>query len=59
VFLVDGVVCGVWERREHGGRVEIGVESAVKLTAAQRRSVEGEGDRIGRFFGREVGVSLT
>ena len=54
VLLVDGVVSGVWERRERAGRIEITVEPAVRLTAAQRGGVEAEAARIGRFFGREV-----
>jgi hypothetical protein len=59
VLLVDGVVSGVWDRRERGGRIEIGVRPSVKLTAAQQHAVAGEVARIGRFFGREAVVSLT
>jgi hypothetical protein len=58
VLLVDGVVSGVWERRERGGRVEITVHPATHLTPAQRNGVRAEGDRIGRFFGRDAIVSL-
>ena len=54
VLLVDGVVRGVWERRDRGGRIEIGIESAVKLSSQQRRAAEAEAARIGRFFGREA-----
>jgi uncharacterized protein YcaQ len=54
VLLVDGMVRGVWERRERGGRIEIGVESAVRLSQAQRRGLAAEVARIGRFFGREA-----
>ena len=54
VLLVDGIVSGVWERRERGGRIEIVVQPAVKLTLAQRRGVAAEVARIGRFFGREA-----
>jgi uncharacterized protein YcaQ len=59
VLLIDGVVSGVWERAERGGRIEIDVRPAVKLTPAQRRAVKAEAGRIGRFFGREAIVSLT
>ena len=59
VLVVDGVVSGVWERRDRGGRIEIAVEPAVKLTPAHRRAVLAEGARVGRFFGREAVVSLT
>jgi hypothetical protein len=54
VLLVDGIVSGVWERRERGGRVEIGVEPAVKLSPTQRRAIEAEVARVGRFLGREA-----
>jgi uncharacterized protein YcaQ len=57
VLLVDGVVSGVWERRDRGGRIEIGVQPAVKLTPAQRRDVAAEVARIGRFFGREAALT--
>jgi hypothetical protein len=58
VLLVDGVVRGVWERTLRSGRIVIVVEPAVRLSGAQRRQVLEEGERIGRFFGREVDVSL-
>ena len=54
VLLIDGIVSGVWERRERGGRIEIGVQPSVKLSAAQRRAVAAEVARIGRFFGSEA-----
>ena len=54
MLLVDGVVRGVWERRDRGGRIEIGIESAVKLSSQQRRAAGAETSRIGRFFGREA-----
>jgi hypothetical protein len=58
VLLVDGVVRGVWERTLRKGRIAILVEPAVRLAAAQRREVHAEGERIGRFLGHEVDVSL-
>jgi len=54
VLLVDGVVSGVWERRDRGGRIEIGVQPALRLTGAQRTAIKAEVARIGRFFGREA-----
>jgi uncharacterized protein YcaQ len=54
VLLVDGMVSGVWERRERAGRIEIGVRPSVRLTAAQKRGVAAEVARIGRFFGRDA-----
>jgi uncharacterized protein YcaQ len=58
VLLTNGVVSGVWDRRERGGRVEIGVVPARPLTAPERRGVEAEAARLGRFFGRETVLSL-
>jgi len=57
VFLVDGIVRGVWERRERGGRIEIGVQSAGKVSSAQRQALEAEVMRIGGFFGREAALT--
>jgi len=54
VLLVDGIVSGVWDRHERGGRIEIGVHPSVRLTASQRVSIKAEIARIGRFFGREA-----
>ena len=54
VLLVGGIVSGVWERRERGGRIEIAVRPAAKLGMAERRAVEAEVARVGRFFGVEA-----
>ena len=54
VLVIGGIVSGVWERRERGGRIEIGVRPFIKLTMAQNREVAAEVARIGRFFGREA-----
>ena len=54
VLLIDGIVRGVWDRRDRGGRIEIGVQPAGKLSSAHRRALEIEVERIGRFFGREA-----
>ena len=54
VLLIDGIVSGVWERRERGGRVEIAVQPVVRLTASQRTALKAEVARMGRFFGVEA-----
>jgi hypothetical protein len=59
VLLVDGVVCGVWQRTFRRGRIEIAVEPATKLTATQRAELDAEADRIGSFLGREVDLSVA
>ena len=58
VLLIDGIVAGMWERRPRGRRVELRVESFIRLTAAQRRQLEAEAVRIGEFFDAEVALSL-
>ena len=59
VLLVDGVVAGMWERRERARRVEIRVESFIRLTRAQREGLEAEAVRIGEFLGAPGVLSLT
>jgi hypothetical protein len=54
VLLLDGIVRGIWERRDRGKRVEVTVHPAAKLTRAEARGVQAEVARIGRFFGREA-----
>ena len=54
VLLIDGIVSGVWDRKERGGRIEIGVQPSVKLTASQKSAIKAEVARVGRFFGAEA-----
>lgn len=50
--LVDGMVGGLWDRQvSKGGNVEISVEAFAGLSKAQKRSLEGEAERIGRILG--------
>jgi hypothetical protein len=58
VLLVDGVVGGVWERRNAGKRLEVRVEPFAKLTADQRRRVERQATRIGEILERDVTFEL-
>jgi hypothetical protein len=53
-LLIDGIVSGVWERRERGGRIEIGVQPAAKPTELQRKAIDSEVARVGRYFGVEA-----
>ncbi|MGJ6966728.1 winged helix DNA-binding domain-containing protein [Streptosporangium sp. G11] len=58
IMLVDGVVSGMWERREKGGKVEIKLESFVKLDSGQSKELEREVERVGRFYGAEATLSM-
>ena len=52
-LVIDGVVAGIWRRAKRGKRVEIAVERARRLTAQDRRELEDEAERIGRFLDAE------
>lgn len=50
VLLVDGTVAGVWHQRRSGRNLDITVEPLVRLTAAQRRELDDQVERIGEFL---------
>jgi hypothetical protein len=50
VLLVDGVVAGVWHQRRAGRKIDVTVEPLGRLTASQRRELDEQVARIGRFF---------
>jgi len=52
VLLVDGVVAGVWHQKQAGRYVDVTVEPLVELSAARRRYLDAEIERIGAFAGR-------
>jgi hypothetical protein len=57
-LVIDGVAAGLWTRRKRGRRLELTVEPAQPLGAAQRRSVTDEARRIGEFLALEPELSL-
>ena len=59
VLVIDGVVSGVWERVERGGKVQITVRPAVALRADRRRAIAAEADRIGVVLGRAASLSVA
>lgn len=58
VLLVDGLVGGVWERRQRGDRIRVDVELFQPLTSAQKSLVEEEGAQMGKFLGA-TGTDVT
>jgi uncharacterized protein YukE len=50
VLLIDGVVSGVWHQRRSGRQIEVTVEPLVRLTAAQRRALDNQVERIGEIL---------
>jgi uncharacterized protein YukE len=50
VLLIDGAVAGVWHQRRSGRNVDITVEPLDPLTPRQRRGLDEQVERIGRFL---------
>lgn len=50
-LLVDGVVAGVWRHEKRGKRVEVNIELFGRLTAAQRRGLDAEVERVRELLG--------
>jgi hypothetical protein len=52
VLLIDGIVAGVWHQRRagKGKTIEITVEPLNELTAAQRRALDDQVERVGAFL---------
>jgi hypothetical protein len=57
VLLVDGVVAGVWHQRRSGRRVDVTVEPFGRLTAARRRELDAQVQRVGEVL--EAAPRLT
>ena len=57
VVLVDGIVAGVWSHEQSAGRVNVTVEPFGKLSAAQRKEIAAEAERLGSFLGAPAQVS--
>jgi hypothetical protein len=50
VVLVNGRAAGIWERERRGSRLEVRVEPFAPLSAATRRAIAHEADRLGEFL---------
>jgi hypothetical protein len=57
-LLVDCVVAGTWKREQRGKRVDVRVKPFRRLTAAQRKELAAETERLGGFLGAEASLSL-
>jgi hypothetical protein len=57
-LLVGGVVAGVWERRREGRRLAVRVEPFGPLSAAQRRALEREAQRVGEILETSATLEL-
>jgi winged helix DNA-binding protein len=59
VVLVDGRIAGVWKHERGSRGIEVGVQRFGRLGAADRKGIEEEADRLGRFLGEPARVSIT
>jgi hypothetical protein len=50
VLLINGVVAGVWHLRRSGRKLDITVEPLGRLSAAHRRALHDQVDRVGEFL---------
>lgn len=58
VFLVDGMVAGVWKHERSGRRLEVTVKPFAKLRSADRNAITAETDDLGRFLGAPASASF-
>jgi hypothetical protein len=58
VVLVKGMVAGVWRHERTGKALQVTVEPFGKLTAAQKRQIAEEADRLGAFLDAPAAVSF-
>lgn len=49
VLLIEGLVAGVWHQRRSGRKIDITVESFDSFTTTQRRELDDQIERLGRF----------
>ncbi|MBC6462049.1 winged helix DNA-binding domain-containing protein [Actinomadura sp. HBU206391] len=58
VLLAGGVVAGIWHQRRSGRRIDIRVEPFEPLTAAGRRELDDQAQRIGRILEAEPRLTV-
>ena len=57
LLLIDGVVSGIWQRRQRARVLDIRVSPIVSLTARHRKFLDAEAARIGAFLGTQVNLA--
>ena len=58
VLLIDGVVAGVWHQRRAGRAIEVTVEPFDRLSAARRRALDEQAQRLGRLLEGEPRLTV-
>ncbi|HEX2090255.1 MAG TPA: winged helix DNA-binding domain-containing protein [Actinomycetota bacterium] len=59
VVLTDGKVAGVWNHERAAARSDVSVDLFRRLSAAQKKEIAEEGDRLGSFLGAPAVVSYS
>ncbi len=58
VMLIDGTVAGVWNQRRSGRTIAVTVEPLGRLSAARRRELEGQVERLGEILEAEPTLTI-
>jgi hypothetical protein len=58
VVLIDGTVAGVWHQRRSGRKIAVTVEPFGRLSAARRRALEEQVERVGEILEAEPAMSI-
>lgn len=58
VMLVDGLVAGMWERRDRAAAIEVLVECLTDLDRPHQRALAAEVDRVAMFYGTDATLSF-
>jgi uncharacterized protein YcaQ len=58
LLLIDGVVLGIWQRRQRARHLDVTVTPIVSLTPQHRQQLDTEVARIGAFFGTEAKLTI-
>jgi len=58
LLLINGVVSGIWQRRQRSKRVDVTVSPTVALTYHQSKQLDAEAERLAAFLGTDVALSV-
>jgi uncharacterized protein YukE len=58
VLLIDGTVAGVWHQRRSGRKIAVTVEPFGRLSAARRRALEAQVERVGQILEAEPTLTI-
>ena len=57
VLVVNGAMAGVWKHERKGGRLDVAIEPFGAVSAAVRRGVDEEAERLRAYLGGKLSVS--